>query len=104
MNGPDGEYVFTIHGEGSNMVAKLTPVTVAQMQEDWALVSKGLSAGDSVVVVGQYRLEDGTKVRVADGNQPVGSLSAPSRGGNRRGTGAATNGPSTNHPPLQAGA
>jgi len=103
QRGPDGPYVFTVNGEGSNMTAKLTPVTVGQMQEDWALVSKGLSVGETVVVDGQYRLEDGTKVRVADGDQPAGSPAAPGRG-NQRGTGGATNRPSSNPSPQPAGA
>ena len=103
QRGPVGPYVFTVSGEGSNMVAKLTLVTVAQMQDDWALVSKGLSAGDTVVVEGQYRLEDGSKVRVEDGSQPASSSGAPGRGP-RRGTGGLTNSPATNQAPKPAGA
>jgi multidrug efflux system membrane fusion protein len=103
QRGPDGPYVFTVNGEGSNMVARLTLVTVAQMQDDWALVSKGLSDGETVVVDGQYRLEDGTKVRVEEGNQPGSSTGAAGRG-TRHGTGGATNRPPTNQPPMPAGA
>jgi multidrug efflux system membrane fusion protein len=102
QRGPDGPYVFTVIGEGSNLVAKLTPV-VAQMQEDWALVSKGLSAGDTVVVDGQYRLEDGTRVRVEETNPPAGSPPAPGRG-NERGIAHETNLPPAHQPPQQAGA
>ena len=65
---PDGPYVFTVHGDGSNRLAKLTPVMrCRKLQDNWALVSKGLSDGETVVVDGQYRLEDGSKVRVEDG-------------------------------------
>jgi multidrug efflux system membrane fusion protein len=107
QRGPDGPYVFTVHGEGSNLVAKLTPVTeglrAGKMEEGWALVSEGLSVGETVVVDGQYRLEDGTKVRVEEGNQPAGSAAAPGRV-NQPGAGAATNRPSTNQLPQQAGA
>ena len=103
QRGPDGPYVFTIHGGGSNLVAKLTPVTVAQLQDNWALVAKGLSDGETVVVDGQYRLEDGSKVRVEDGRQPASSSGAPGRG-TRRGTSAPTNSPPTNQPPWQTGA
>jgi len=103
QRGPDGEYVYAIAGEGSNMVAKLTPVTVAQIQDGWALISKGLSDGQSVVAEGQYRLEDGSKVRVEDTNQPAGSPGALGRG-NRRGNGGATNRPPANQPPKPAGA
>ena len=93
QRGPDGPYVYTVNGDGSNLVAKLTLVTVVQMQDDWALVSKGLSEGDTVVVEGQYRLEDGSKVRVPDANQPAGSSGAPGRGP-QRGTGGANQPPS----------
>jgi multidrug efflux system membrane fusion protein len=85
------------------MVAKLTPVTVSLMQMPWALVSKGLSAGQTVVVEGQYRLEDGSKVRVEEASPSAGSSGAPGLG-NRRGTGGRTNRPSTNPPPQQTGA
>jgi multidrug efflux system membrane fusion protein len=100
QRGPDGEYVYTVEGEGTNEVAKLTPVTVSRMQGDLALISKGLSAGQIVVAEGQYRLEDGSKVRVEDTNAPAGS---PGNGG-RRGNGAATNLAPATPPPRQTGA
>jgi multidrug efflux system membrane fusion protein len=103
QRGPDGPYVFTILGDGSNLTAKLTPVTVAQMQDDWALISKGLNLGDTVVVDGQYRLEDGTRVRIQDLDPPAAASSAAVPGG-PRGTGGATNHPSTIQPPSAAGA
>ncbi len=103
QRGPDGEYVFTIEGEGSNLVAKLTPVTVAQMQGDLALVSKGLSEGQKVVADGQYRLENGSKVRLEDTNEPAGSPRAPG-GGRRGGNGGATNPAPAYPPPKPTGA
>jgi multidrug efflux system membrane fusion protein len=89
QRGPDGPYVFTINGEGSNLTAKLTPVTVAQMQEPWALISDGLTEGQTVVVEGQYRLEDGSKVRIESADSPPGG---------------ATNRPLANEPSKPAGA
>jgi multidrug efflux system membrane fusion protein len=103
QRGPDGDYVYTIEGEGSNLVAKLTPVTVAQMQGDLALVSKGLSEGQRVVADGQYRLEDGAKIRVEETNEPAGSPGALGRG-NRRGNGGATNQTPANQPAKPTGA
>jgi multidrug efflux system membrane fusion protein len=99
QRGPDGAYVFTITGEGTNLTAKLTPVTVAQMQEPWALISDGLTAGETVVVEGQYRLEDGSKVRIEAANPPAAS---PGAAGpvNRRGSG----GLPASQPPKPAGA
>jgi multidrug efflux system membrane fusion protein len=100
QRGPDGAYVYTVEGEGTNMVAKLTPVTVSKMQGDLALISKGLSAGQTVVEVGQYRLEDGSKVSVENTGGPAGS---PGNGG-RRGNGAATNLAPASPPPRPTGA
>jgi membrane fusion protein, multidrug efflux system len=87
--GPDGEYVFAVVREGTNLIAKLTPVKVAQIQDGIALIASGLTEGQEVVVDGQYRLEDGSKVRTADA-APKGS----GRGG-RRGAEGGTNQPPT---------
>ena len=103
QRGPDGTYAYTIVGDGSNSVAKLTPVTVAKIQDGLALVSKGLSEGQTVVVEGQYRLEDGTKVIPAqDANQPEASPGAPGRG-NRRGNGGGTNQTPASQPAKRSG-
>ena len=88
QRGPDGDYVFTIVRAETNMTAKLTPVTVAKMQDDWALISQGLTNGQEVVVDGQYRLEDGTKVLIEDNGAAGGGGSGR---GNRRGGGGGTN-------------
>jgi multidrug efflux system membrane fusion protein len=42
-------------------------VTVAQISEGQALIDKGLQANETVVVDGQYRLTDGSAVRVLHG-------------------------------------
>ncbi|MGA2175311.1 MAG: efflux RND transporter periplasmic adaptor subunit [Verrucomicrobiota bacterium] len=103
QRGPEGEYVFTIVGQGSNLTVKLTPVTVGRMQDDWALVAKGLTNGQEVVVDGQYRLEDGSKVNVQDAEHPAGSAGDLGHG-TRRGSGGGTNHPPANHPPKESGA
>jgi multidrug efflux system membrane fusion protein len=100
QRGPDGEYVYTVEGEGTNMVAKLTPVTVSQMQGDLALISKGLSAGQIVVADGQYRLEDGSKVMVEKTDPPAGSPT----NGIRRDIGAGSTPAPAPQPPKQTGA
>lgn len=63
QHGPNGEYAFVV----KNNIAKVVPVTVAHTQDGEALIAPSddagaLHAGDMVVVDGQYRLEDGTKV------------------------------------------
>jgi multidrug efflux system membrane fusion protein len=88
QRGPDGEYVFAIEGQGTNLTAKLTPVQVAQMEDGLALIAGGLTEGQPVVVDGQYRLEDGSKLSVS-----TNSAGGVGRGG-RRGGGGPTNQPS----------
>jgi multidrug efflux system membrane fusion protein len=41
------------------------PVKVAVMQDNLALIDDGLAAGEKVVVDGQYKLQDGSKIRAA---------------------------------------
>ena len=69
QQGPTGAYAFVIQGEGSNLKVKQQTVTVAlnpvnqPITEDGnTLVDSGLKPGDSVVVDGQYKLQDGSKV------------------------------------------
>jgi membrane fusion protein, multidrug efflux system len=59
--GPNGSYLFVIKPD--NSVEQRT-VTVAETENDLSVVSKGLSAGEQVVVDGQYRLQQGTKVSI----------------------------------------
>jgi len=61
MQGPNGSYVYTLDKDN---IAKRKMVDVGAMQEGIAVIDKGLSAGDRVVVDGQYRLTDGSKVRI----------------------------------------
>jgi len=39
-------------------------VSVAETENDLAAVTNGLSAGEQIVVDGQYRLQQGTKVSI----------------------------------------
>ncbi len=108
QRGPEGEYVFTIARQETNARVKLTPVTVGRMQDGWALIADGLTNGQEVVVDGQYRLEDGSKVSVQDGDHPGGSPGGPG-GGNRRGAGGGGNHapgkvPPSNPAPKETGA
>ncbi len=61
MDGPNGAYVYVLN-QGD--VAKRQNVEVASTQDDVAVIGKGLQAGTRVVVDGQYRLTDGSKVKV----------------------------------------
>jgi membrane fusion protein, multidrug efflux system len=58
-----GQFVFVVGAD--NRVA-IRPVEVAQRLHAVALISKGLQAGETVVVQGQYRLTPGTLVAAAE--------------------------------------
>lgn len=60
QEGQSGTYVYVV----ANDTATLRQVTVARADEQSAVVSQGLRAGETVVVDGQMRLRDGTKVTV----------------------------------------
>jgi membrane fusion protein, multidrug efflux system len=59
QQGQSGTYVYVVAPNGT---AELRPVTVAQISEGQALIDSGLKAGDVVVVDGQYRLKQGSRV------------------------------------------
>jgi multidrug efflux system membrane fusion protein len=60
QHGPDGLFAFVI---GDDNKASVQPITVSQTGEGKAVVQQGLSAGQRVVVAGQYRLQAGTAVK-----------------------------------------
>ena len=53
MAGPNGDYVYVI---GTNDTVQRRAVQVASRQDGLAVIAKGLIAGETVVVAGQYRL------------------------------------------------
>lgn len=68
-----GTYVYAVDGDG---VAQPRKVKVERMQEGMAIIQDGLSAGQRVVVDGQYKLKPGSKVRelaAAPAQAPAGS-------------------------------
>ena len=62
--GPNGYYAYVI---GPNDTVKRQAVEVAAMQDGLAVINKGLTAGERVVVAGQYRLTDGARVKLVAG-------------------------------------
>jgi membrane fusion protein, multidrug efflux system len=64
MSGPNGSYVYVIKSD--NTVHRIA-VAVGDRQGATAVIGNGLSGGDTVVVDGQYRLDDGVKVSVQQG-------------------------------------
>ena len=59
QRGPDGQYLFVIKPD---MTVEIRTVEVAQIEQGIAEIAKGLSAGEQIVVDGQYRLDQGSKV------------------------------------------
>jgi membrane fusion protein, multidrug efflux system len=68
QQGPQGSFVFVV---GQDNKATIRPVSVRQTFAAEALVEKGLNAGETVVLRGQYRLSPGTLVTLADPDNPA---------------------------------
>jgi multidrug efflux system membrane fusion protein len=68
QQGPQGQYVFVV--DSDHKVA-MRPVSVRETLNGEALIDKGLSAGETVVVRGQYRLTPGSVVSLADPKNPA---------------------------------
>jgi multidrug efflux system membrane fusion protein len=62
QRGPKGPFVFVVRADNTVTVR---PVKVAVMQDNLALIDDGLATGEHVVVDGQYKLQDGSKIRAA---------------------------------------
>jgi len=74
QQGPQGQYVFVV---GRDRKVAMQPISVRQTLAGDALIDKGLSPGEAVVVRGQYRLSPGTLVSLADPSNP-GAVPNPS--------------------------
>ncbi|HEY0062244.1 MAG TPA: efflux RND transporter periplasmic adaptor subunit [Telluria sp.] len=59
--GPAGRYVYVVR-DGKKVERRA--VTLLASEPAWAVVGSGLAAGESVVVDGQQKLDEGTKVQV----------------------------------------
>ena len=64
----NGSYVYVIKSD--NTVHRIA-VAVRDRQGAIAVIGNGLSGGDTVVVDGQYRLDDGVKVAVQQGAEAM---------------------------------
>jgi membrane fusion protein, multidrug efflux system len=63
QRGPDGTFVFVV--QPNNRVA-IRPVTVAQQDENQAVISNGLQADERVVTTGFARLTASSEVAVTE--------------------------------------
>ena len=64
QQGQTGPYVYVIAPDGK---AEVRPVTVAEISDGQALIDTGLKANETVVIDGQYRLQQGSPVQVLHG-------------------------------------
>ena len=62
QEGPNGHYAYVIKPDDT---VEQRAVDVASIQDGIAVVTKGLSAGERVVVDGQYRLTNGARVKIS---------------------------------------
>ena len=77
QRGPDNMYVFVVKPDHT---ATIQPVTVGQMRDGTAVIEKGLNAGTPIVVAGQYRVQQGTKIRNTADTSSAASANAASKG------------------------
>jgi multidrug efflux system membrane fusion protein len=61
MQGASGYYAYIVKADDT---VERRVVEVAGMQDDLAIVDKGVAAGEKIVVDGQYRLSDGVHIKI----------------------------------------
>ncbi len=61
QDGPSGTYAYVIKDDNT---VERRPVEVASVQDGVAVIGKGLTPGEKIVVDGQYRLTNGSRVRI----------------------------------------
>jgi membrane fusion protein, multidrug efflux system len=63
QTGPKGSFAYVVKEDST---VDMRPVTVLQTENNTSLVGSGLRAGDRVVTAGQFKLQQGSKVQVAE--------------------------------------
>ena len=70
QDGPDGHYAYIIKPDNT---VERRAVEIASIQDGIAVVTKGLTPGERVVVDGQYRLTNGARVTPQAPSAPAGA-------------------------------
>jgi multidrug efflux system membrane fusion protein len=81
QRGTNGPYVWLLHPDNT---AAMQPVGIVQVQDSVTVIGSGISAGNRIVVNGQYGLTPGAKVteiESAGSAQPASAEGAPSKTG-----------------------
>jgi multidrug efflux system membrane fusion protein len=78
QRGPEGAFVFVIKDD---QTVEIRPVKVAQIELGEALIEQGLQPGERVVVDGQYKLQKGSRIKLAEagGTGTGGERSRPAK-------------------------
>jgi multidrug efflux system membrane fusion protein len=71
QHGPQGYFVYVVKADKT---VEARPVTVALTQSNQSAISSGLQAGESVVIDGQDKLQNGAKIETRN---PAGNSKAP---------------------------
>jgi multidrug efflux system membrane fusion protein len=98
QRGPQGTYVYAAAADNT---AKIRIVTIAQTTGDSVGLSAGLNSGDVVVIDGQDKLQDGTKINPsfpAGTNGAARSASLPSSAPGASQTGSPSKGHAAGSP------
>ena len=78
QNGQDGQFVYVVN---EDRTAEMRPVVTGSRIGEEFVISKGLSAGETVVVEGQLRLQPGARVQARDTNNGATAPAGGGRGG-----------------------
>ena len=66
QRGPEGSFVYVVQGRAPEQIVTLRPLKTNQTVEGYTVIDSGIAVGESVVTVGQFRLKEGSKVRVGE--------------------------------------
>jgi multidrug efflux system membrane fusion protein len=68
QRGPEGAFVFVIKDDQKIEVrpVKVAPVMPDQVEQGEVVIEDGLRPGERVVVEGQYKLQQGSRIKIAD--------------------------------------
>jgi membrane fusion protein, multidrug efflux system len=69
QRGPEGAFVFIIKEDQTIEVrpVKVAPVLPSQIEQSEVVIEEGLQPGERVVLEGQYKLQAGSRIKIADG-------------------------------------
>jgi multidrug efflux system membrane fusion protein len=75
QRGPQGDFAYVIKPDST---VEMRPVSVGQLRDGVALIDSGLSAGERVVVDGQYKLRPGSRVDASGSSSTTATHAAQS--------------------------